>query len=151
MRHAFFVFVLTMSAACVISGCKKEEATFTAHEVLLSRWCKASETLNYELYKKCEAYPREQSVFNDMYKDFYFADPRVVKLEDLNEKDIQKDFDGNSFVKRNLYFECVEVKRSDKKQVRLNGEAFIIKFTNGNRAGEDWFMANRTLVRLERN
>ncbi|MCL2026495.1 MAG: hypothetical protein FWG92_06800 [Leptospirales bacterium] len=127
----------------------KEKARFVEADIILNKWSKASETLNYEEYKKCEAYPKEKAVFNEIHKDYYFSNVTVTKVEDLNERDIRTDFEGNSFIKRNVFFECLEFDRQTQKERQIiKGEVFFIKFMDSAREKEGWLMANRTFIRF---
>ena len=127
----------------------KEKERFAEPEIILNKWSKATETLNYEDYRKCEAYPREKAVFNEIYKDYYFSQVTVTKIEDLDKHDIKKDFEGNSFIKRNVFFQCAEFDRqTQKKRQSVKGEVFFIKFTDSAREKEGWLMANRTIIRF---
>ncbi|MDR3237546.1 MAG: hypothetical protein LBT84_03495 [Spirochaetia bacterium] len=129
------------------AACKKEEK-FAEPGIILNKWSAAAETFDYESYKKCEAYPLEKDVFHEKFKDVYFSKINVTKIEDLREKDIKTDFAGDSFIKRNVFFECVEIDRATKKEVQLvKGEVFFIKF-KGSRADEGWLMSNKTIVRF---
>ena len=137
------LFLFSLLCAC------KEKVKFTEADITLGKWSKASETLNYEEYKKCEAYPRERDVFNEIYRHYYFSKVTVTKVEDLDESDIKTDFEGNSFVKRNVFFECYEFDRQTQKERQtVKGEVFFIKFIDCAREKEGWLMANRTIIRF---
>ncbi|MCL2025936.1 MAG: hypothetical protein FWG92_03930 [Leptospirales bacterium] len=137
------LFLLSLFFAC------KEKARFVEADIILDKWSKASETLNYEEYRKYKAYPREKAVFNEIYKDYYFSQVIVTKVEDLDERDIRTDFEGNSFIKRNVFFECIEFDRqTQKERQRVKGEVFFIKFIGSAREKEGWLMANRTFIRF---
>jgi len=137
------LFLLSLLYAC------KEKEKFVEADIILDKWSKASETLNYEEYKKCEAYPKEKAVFNEIYKDHYFSKAVVRKAEDLDEHDIKTDFEGNSFIKRNVFFECIEFDRQTQKERQsVKGEVFLIKFVDSAREKEGWLMANRTIIRF---
>ena len=127
----------------------KEKERFVEADIVLNKWSKASETLNYEDYKKCEAYPKEKTDFDEIYKNYYFSQITVTKIEDLNERDTKTDFEGNSFIKRNVFFECIEFNRQTQKENQfVKGEVFFIKFVNCAREKEGWLMANRTIIRF---
>ena len=137
------IFMVLLS----ILGCKKKEY-FPEPGLILNNWSRATQELNYDVYSKCEAYPREVAVFNEMYKFFYFTNITIVKVEDLDEKDVRTDFEGKRFHKRNVIFECMEVSRGGKSSAKqVKGEVFFIKFLDGSKAKDGWLMANRTLIR----
>lgn len=149
-RRSFAVFAVAAVLIIVfaVSGCKKKEY-FPEPELILNKWSKATLDLDYETYKKCEAYPREKGVFNEMYRYFYFTDITIINIEKLDEKDIRTDFEGNRFHKRNVVFECAEVSRSGKVKVKqVKGEVFFVKFLDGDRVKDGWLMANRTIIRF---
>ena len=132
----------------LLPGCKKKEV-FEEPGIILKKWSSAIEKMNYQVYKKCEAYPREWAVFNEIYRNQYFEDINIIKIEDLDEKDIKQDYEGHYYLKRNVIFECTEVNRQKREKVkRVRGEVFFIKFIGSEREKEGWLMANRTMIRL---
>lgn len=131
-------------------SCKKEKK-FAEPEFIFAKWAHAIETFNYPDYASCEAYPKSEGVFREMFRDTYYADLMVMEVEKLDEKKIVKDHHGNSYIKRNVQFECTEVRRRDRKPVRLlRGDVDFIKFTEGDRHKQGWLMWNRKIVRIER-
>ncbi len=145
----FFVLINFLCLALILfSGCTKKEV-FKEPGIILKAWSGALERLDYSTYRNCEAYPKAPGVFTEIYRDYYFDDINVISIEDLDRDDVRTDFEGNRFVKRNVVFECAEVKRSKREKIkRVRGEVFFIKFTEGNRSKEGWLMANRTIVRI---
>jgi len=142
------VVVIFMLFIMVIPSCKKKEK-FLEPEIILRKWAGAIERLDYFEYRKCEAYPKEKDVFREMYQDFYLSGLSVVTIGPLSEKDINKDPDGNPYIKRNVVFECKQVRRRDRKvQHPIKGEVFFIRFVEGERKKEGWLMANRTLMHI---
>lgn len=141
--------LLLLVPALILASCKKEKK-FTAPEIIFSKWARAIETLDYPAYASCEAYPKSEGVFREMFRDSYYADLMVLEVEKLNEKNILKDHQGNSYIKRNVQFECNEIRRKDRKPVRLlRGDVDFIRFTDGERQNRGWLMWNRKIIRIE--
>ncbi|MCP4130721.1 MAG: hypothetical protein GY754_07045 [bacterium] len=143
--------VIALALMLVVTGGCKKEKKFVEPDFILRKWAKATETLNYKDYAKCEAYPKAAGVFKDMYMEYYLADLMVTKIEDLDKEDVKKDKDGNSYIHRMVYFECSEVKRKTKKPVNVvRGDVVFIRFIGTEREQEGWLMSNRTLMRIKR-
>ena len=148
-RRVFAALVLVLMPMALVS-CKKEKK-FVDPEYIFSRWSKAIEALNYREYAACEAYPKSEGVFNEMYRDTFYTDLMVTGVEKLNEDRILTDRDSNTYLKRNVQFECTEVKRAGRRPVRvLRGDVDFIHFTAGERKNQGWLMWNRKIVRVER-
>ena len=90
-----------MLLVLALVACKKEKK-FVEPEYVFARWAKAIEALNYHDYAACEAYPKSEGVFREMFRDTYYADLMVTEVEKLDEKKIAVDRDGNSYIKRNV-------------------------------------------------
>lgn len=138
------LFLLTVFL--ISTGCGKKE-DLSSFSLLLDRWASATEKMDYGMYVKTEAYPREQSVFVETYRDFCYGDVKIIKVEESDGEE-KKDFEGSLFIKRNIIFECRQVLRSGKKSSLVRGEVFAVKFKTGSRSGEGWLLANRTLIHL---
>ncbi len=135
----------------IITACSGKKETYPEAEQVLHKWSKSIEALNYSDYKACEAYPKEQNVFLEMYKEFFLADLMIIEADKINEKDVKKDQDGNSYIKRNLKFDCAEVKRKTRKpSVLIIGDVDMVKFIDGKRSKDGWLMSNRTLIRMKK-
>jgi hypothetical protein len=147
-RCVAFALLLLLSVAGVT--CKKEKK-FVEPEYVFARWSKAIEALHYSDYAACEAYPKSEGVFREMYRDSYYADLMVTEVGKPDEKKVSVDRDGNSYVKRNVQFECSEVRRANRRHTRvLRGDVDFIKFVSGEREKQGWMMWNRRIVRVER-
>ena len=138
---------MTVTVAAALS-CKKEKK-FTEPDHILRKWSNATETLNYTEYRKCEAYPKELPVFRELYRDRYLAEVTISKIEDLDEKNVQKDHEDKPYIFRRVYFDCVEVQRSTRRPVNtIRGDVMFIKFIDSTRKNEGWLMSNRTLMKI---
>ncbi|MBN2157822.1 MAG: hypothetical protein JW807_00395 [Spirochaetes bacterium] len=144
------LLVLLCTIMLLVVSCKKEKK-FIEPEIVFARWSRAIANLNYPEYASCEAYPKSEGVFRTMFRNSYYGDLMVTEVGKLDEKKVLKDNNGNSYIKRNVRFECVEIRRRDRKPVRLlRGDVDFIKFTGGERAGQGWRMWNRQIIRIER-
>lgn len=144
------ILAMVLLAAIAVSSCKKEKK-FAEPEFIFAKWAKAIETLNYGDYVSCEAYPKSEGVFKEMYRDSYYADLMAVEIEKLDEKNILKDHRGKSYIKRNVQFECTEIRRRDRKPVRLlRGDVDFISYVGDDKARKGWLMWNRKIIRIER-
>lgn len=142
--------ILIISSLAILS-CSGKKKTYPEAEQVLHRWSRAIENLNYADYKATEVYPKELPVFMEMYREYYLADLMIIEAEKINEKDVKKDDEGNSYIKRNLKFECAEVKRRTRKpSMLIMGDVDMIKFIDGSRSKDGWLMSNRTLIRINR-
>ncbi len=143
-------YVMFLVFCIMLGGCGKKES-FTEPGYVLQKWSKAIQNLDYDAYARCEAYPKSEEIFREMYRDYYFIDIMVTGMEDANEKDIRKDHDGNPFVFRSVSFEGSVVKRSTGKPYELlRGDAIFIRFIDGKRAKQGWIISNRTFVTIKR-
>lgn len=133
----------------LLVSCKKKERD-PLPEFILNRWAASTEALSYSDYVKYEAYPKEQQVFREIYSEVYFKNITVLKYSEPDEKEVFRDPAGNSYIKRNISFECVQMKRnSGQKGIDVRGDVDLLKFKDGKRSGDGWLMANRTIIRLK--
>jgi hypothetical protein len=147
-RRVLSAFLMLLVLTLVT--CKKEKK-FVEPDLVFARWARAIESLNYREYTTCEAYPKSEGVFREMFRDAYYADLMVTEVEKLDEKKVTVDRDGNSYIKRNVQFECSEVRRAGRRPIRvLRGDVDFIRFVSGEREKEGWMMWNRKIVRVER-
>lgn len=141
---------LVMIALLLVPSCKKEKK-FVEPDYIFAKWAKSIESLNYTDYTACEAIPKSEGVFREIYRDTYYADLMVTEVEKANEKRILKDNKGRSYIKRNVQFECTEIRRRDRKHVRLlRGDVDFIRYTDGGKERRGWLMWNRKIIRIDR-
>jgi hypothetical protein len=147
MKRSLYILLVILLA---VISCKKEKK-FAEPEYIFSKWARSIETFNYIDYASCEAYPKSEPVFRDMYRENYYTDLMVTEIEKFDEKKVKMDGKGDSFISRNVQFECTEIRRKDKKPVRvLRGDVDFIKFIDGDRTKQGWLMWNRKIIRFER-
>lgn len=147
LKKYIILFFLLIFA---LFNCKKED-NFVEPANILNKWAGAIQELNYHKYTECEAYPKSDEVFKEMYKDYYITDLMVTSVDDIDKKNIRRDYEGNEYIHRSVGFEGNVVKRSNGKPYQvLRGDAIFIKFINGKRARDGWFISNRTLVTINR-
>ena len=145
-----FVLSLGLLLILTLSSCKKEKK-FMEPEFIFAKWARAIENLNYADYASCEAFPKSEGTFREMFRDTYYADLMVTEVEKLDEKNVIKDHRGKSYIKRNVQFECTEIRRRDRKPVRvLRGDVDFISYVGDDKARRGWFMWNRKIIRIER-
>ncbi len=133
-----------------LDSCKKEKKT-PEPVYVLKKWGMALEELNYRLYCQCEAYPKDVSVFRDMYKDYYIVDIMAIEVEDEDKEDVRRDYKNDPYLYRAVTFEGTAVKRETKKPYQLiRGDAVFIKFLDGERKNDGWLMSNRTITRTNK-
>jgi hypothetical protein len=147
MKRAVYALV---AVALVATACKKAEKT-PEPAFVIAKWARAIQDLNYQNYARCEAYPKSEAVFRDMYRDYYLTDLMVTSVEEADEKDVRRDQDGNPFLHRSLSFEASAVKRGTGRPYQVGrGDAVFIKFTAGAMAERGWLMSNRTFITINR-
>ena len=60
-------------ALAIIFSCK-EKKPFVDPAFVFLKWSSAVKNLNYKEYSECEAFPKDEIVFRELYTDFYYAD-----------------------------------------------------------------------------
>jgi hypothetical protein len=147
MKKAMY---LSLAVALVVLSCKKEKK-FAEPEYIFAKWTRAIERLNYREYASCEAFPKEEPVFREIYRDSYYVDLMVTGVDKLDEKKIHKEPNGDVFISRNVQFECTEIRRNDRRPLMLlRGDVDFIRYTGGSRAAQGWLMWNRKIIRIKR-
>ncbi len=152
MKGGFILyFVISfVLPALMLSSCKKEEK-IPEPVYVLQKWSKSLEKLDYKKYSKCEAYPKAERVFRDMYRDYYIIDITAIDVEDADEENVSKNYKGDSYIHRSVSFEGTAVKRDSKKPYQLiRGDAVFVKFIDGKRKKDGWLISNRTITRINK-
>ena len=140
------LFVITL---LVISSCKRKEIFIDPAYVFL-KWSSAVKNFNYKEYSECEAFSKDESVFRELYGDYYLSDLLIRNLGEFNEKDIKVDVDGYEYKFRRVYFECVRIKRKTGLPVQnMKGDVEFINYINGPKKDKGWLMFNRTIINTE--
>ena len=138
---------LLMVLSALFPSCKEEE--FPEPEQVFRRWTSSLKNLNYQDYRSCEAYPKEEGVFREMFRYTYYRDCGVKEFDDLDEGDVKKDFQGNKYLERKVLFECAEVARKTGKQLQtVRGDVAFVKFLSGSRDKDGWLLWHRTMYRI---
>ncbi len=134
-----FTFSITLS-------CKGKKAFVDPAYVFL-KWSSAVKNLNYKEYSECEAFPKDEIVFRELYTDFYYADLLIRNLGEYNENDIRRDIEGNKYNLRKVYFECKRVERKSGHAVQeMKGDIEFVNYINGPKLNKGWLMYNRTII-----
>ena len=144
------ILAIILLMAMTVSSCKKEKK-FAEPEYIFAKWARAIENLKYADNASCEAYPKSEGVFREMFRDTYYPDLMVTDVEKLNEDNVLRDHRGKSYIKRNVQFECSEIRRRDRKHLRLlRGDVDFISYVGADRPKKGWLMWNRKIIRIER-
>ena len=142
-----FLSCLLVLPLLLTAGCKKEKK-FTEASYILSRWAAASRSIDYNAYRDCEANPKDQSVFREMFREKYYDSPVVTLIGSLDEDDVMKDPQGRPFIHREVSFECKEIsRRTGKIMENVRGDVLFIRYTDAPRRNLGWLMLNRTMIR----
>jgi hypothetical protein len=149
-KHMKKVLIALAIAFALTITCKDRDR-FAEPNYMLIKWAKSIQALNYRDYSSCEAYPKTEPVFREMYKDYFLTDVMTTAIEDADEKNKRNDQDGNAYLHRSVSFECNVVNRGTKKPYQImRGDAVFIRFLDGKRAKDGWLISNRTLIRINR-
>lgn len=144
-RTALLSLLLVLFFSC------RNESKVSEPELVLHKWVKAIEKMDYNSYSKCEAYPKPAEVFKEMYKDYYLVDLMVTDVEDADEENVRRDYRGDSQLHRALTFEATAVNRNNRKPYQLHrGDLVFIKFLDGKRKDDGWLISNRTIVEINK-
>ena len=138
--------ILSILLIMGILSCK-DEARFVEPNFVLTKWAGAIRNLNYRDFAACEAYPRGEATFREMYRHYYLTDVTATEVEPVDQEKIRTDHAGNRFLHRALDFEASMINRQTKNQTGvLRGNAVFVRFLDGKRAGDGWLLSNRTLI-----
>lgn len=147
MNKIRLISVLVVSLLLLFSSCKRQEP-FVDPAYIFLKWSGAVKSLNYKDYSECEAFPKDQDVFRNLYRDYYYGNLIIRDMGKFNDSDIKTDFEGYKFNPRMLYFECKRISRETGKTVEnMKGEVEFIKYIEGPKINRGWLMHNRTLIR----
>jgi hypothetical protein len=129
-----------------ILSCKGKKA-FVDPAFVFLKWSSAVKNLNYKEYAECEAFPKDEMVFRELYTDFYYADLIIRELGKFNENDIKSDVEGYKYQLRKVYFECKRIDRKTGRAVQeMKGDIEFISYINGSKINKGWLMYNRTII-----
>jgi hypothetical protein len=138
MRKSTACLIASLMFAAVFISCSGKK-DFSSEQGILSAWATAAKNRDNGAYSRVSAYPRTQDQFNEMYRDYYFAD--IVVVDVSGESDPVKDAAGKSFVKKEISFTGYSVNRKDNKRSPMTGKVDLIKFKDGTA----WLVANRVV------
>jgi hypothetical protein len=130
----------------LITSCKEKKA-FVDPAYVFMKWSSAVKNLNYKEYAECEAFPKDEIVFRELYTDFYFADLIIRELGKFDENETGSDVEGFKYSKRKVYFECKRIERKTGRAVQeMKGDIEFINYINGPKLNKGWLMYNRTII-----
>ncbi len=145
-RFTFFLSVFFIFAMAQVS-CKKDDIFVDPAYVFL-KWSYAVKSLNYGSYSTCEAFPKSDDVFRELYSNYYYDDLVTRDLGTYKEKDVRTDLYGKKYNYRTVYFECRRVERKSGRTVEsMKGEVEFIQYTDKPDSDRGWLMYNRTIIR----
>lgn len=140
----------TLGIIGLFASCK-DENRFVEPNYVLRRWASAIQQMNYREYAACEAYPKAEAVFREMYREYYLVDLMATEIDDADGAEVLKDAEGQRYLRRQLEFEAAVVSRKGGRQNGLiRGNAEFIKYLDGRRAKDGWLLSNRTLIHVPR-
>lgn len=138
---AVMIFLLSVVISC------KEKKAFVDPAYVFMKWSSAVKNLNYKDYSECEAFPKDEIVFRELYTDFYYADLLIRELGKYDENNSGSDVDGYKYNVRKVYFECKRVeRRTDRAVQEMKGDIEFINYINGPNLNKGWLMYNRTII-----
>lgn len=144
MRRVLTAFSAVMMVCICVTACSKQKDT-SEIEILLNRWALAVKHLNYSEYSRLEAYPKDIHTFNAMYRQYYVADIKIVKVDE----DIRNatDFDGRAYEYKNVKFiSSMHDRQTNKDHQIINGDIKVIRYAADSKKGRGWLLSNRTLI-----
>ncbi len=143
--------IMLLAAAAMVSLSCKDENRFVEPNFVLTKWAGAVQNLNYRDYAACEAYPKSEATFREMYRNYYIIDIMATDIEDADKDKVRTDQAGNRYMHRMLDFEGTIVNRQTRKATGvMRGNTVFVKFLDGRRSGDGWLMSNRTLIPVPR-
>lgn len=142
--------LLIIAALALMLSCK-DENRFVEPNFVLAKWAGAIQNLNYRDYASCEAFPKNEATFREMYRNYYFVDIMTTDIEDVDDKKARKDQEGNGYLHRSLEFEGAIINRQSRKATGIiRCSAVFVRFLDGKRAKDGWLISNRTLIPVQR-
>ncbi len=138
---ASMIIALSFALSC------SDKKAFVDPVYVFLKWSSAVKNLNYKEYSECEAFPKDEMVFRELYTDFYFTDLLIRELGKLDENNIKSDVEGYKFNLRKVYFECKRIERKTGRAVQeMKGDIEFINYINGPKLNKGWLMYNRTII-----
>lgn len=146
MKKNKTVLAVMIILLSVIMSCKEKKA-FVDPAYVFMKWSSAVKNLNYKEYSECEAFPKDEIVFRELYTDFYYADLLIRELGKYDENIIGSDVEGYKYNVRKVYFECKRIERRTGRAVQeMKGDIEFINYINGPNLNKGWLMYNRTII-----
>ena len=69
MNKIHLISVSVIGILLLFSSCKRQEP-FVDPAYIFLKWSGAVKALNYKDYSECEAFPKDQDVFRNLYRDY---------------------------------------------------------------------------------
>lgn len=138
--------ILLFIIILVIPSCKQKQA-FVDPVYVFMKWSSAVKNMNYREYTECEAFPKDDLVFRELFGDYYFSDLQIRDLGKYNESELKSDSEGYKYHLRKVYFDCKRVERKTSRIVQeMKGDVEFVNYTNGPNVNRGWLMYNRTFI-----
>jgi hypothetical protein len=129
------------------AGCSKKHDRSDENS-LIKNWEYSVKTLDFDSFRRYEAFIGSFDQFQDMYRDFYFRN--TVLLTVGAERD-SVDYDGNPVLLKKIEFGGNVVRRNgDAGGGTYLGTAEVIKYKKEESASGGWRMSNTTIMRNEK-
>jgi hypothetical protein len=149
MEFKKIITLIFAAALLLVISCKKKEI-FVDPAYIFLKWSSAVRSLNYKEYSECEAFPKDESVFRELYGNFYLTGLTIRNLGKFNEKDTKTDAAGYEYKFRSVYFECVRIIRKTGRPVQnMKGDVEFINYIDGPKKDKGWLMFNRTIINTD--
>jgi len=146
MRINKLIAVSLIFIAAFILSCK-EKKPFVDPAYVFLKWSSAVKNLDYKEYSECEAFPKDEAVFHELFNDFYYADLLIKEIGEFNKNNIKSDIDKNKYNLRKVYFECKRIERKTGRAVQdMKGDVEFINYISGPKVNKGWLMYNRTII-----
>lgn len=146
MKIKRLIIPLLLIAAFCLPSCNNKQA-FVDPVYVFMKWSSAVKKLNYKEYAECEAFPKDEIVFRELYDDFYYSDLLIRELGKYDENDVRTDVDGYKHNHRKVFFECRRIERKTGRAIQqMKGDIEFISYINGPKVNRGWLMYNRTII-----
>lgn len=135
-------------ALALLAGSCKDDDIFVDPAYVFMKWSHAVKVLDYSKYSSCEAFPKSDDVFRELYGKYYYADLITRDIGEYKPGDVRTDIDGKRYTHRTVYFECSRVQRSSGKTIEaMKGEVEFIQYMDEPGSRRGWLMYSRTIIR----
>lgn len=143
MKTIKYLIPLFIIVTCL--SCGKEKPDYEP-QILMNNWGNAIKNISYSAFCDTELYPVESAVFEEMYKNYYPDNFKVLEMEKPNYKKTKKLPDNREYVSRRISFSADIFYRNSSRRGVLNGDAELVRIISDKKPVTGWLIYNRTLV-----